>query len=331
MKVVFFHRKPYPGVNFSIENLFAYVRTALPEGIVAHVHQLRFFSRGILKRILISIEALLNQGDVNHITGDVHFIALFLRKSRTVLTIHDIGFMQHPHAIARSVLKLFWLSLPVRNVRLITTVSEATKMAVLQHVKIDPNRIEVVYDPVMPWFKKVVKSFDKVHPRILQIGTKPNKNIPRLVQAIRGLNAKLHIIGALNSDLISSLEASGIEYSNSVNLSDAEVFKEYVAADIVAFVSTNEGFGMPIVEANAVGRVVITSNISSMPEIAANSAHLVDPYDVVSIRNGFIKVIDDDDYRERLISNGYQNCKRFNVDEIARRYTLIYERLMDNH
>jgi glycosyltransferase involved in cell wall biosynthesis len=90
-------------------------------------------------------------------------------------------------------------------------------------------------------------------------------------------------------------------------------------------VSTFEGFGMPIVEANCVERVVLTSNISSMPEVAGNAACLVNPYAIEDIRAGFLKIIHDASYREQLIKNGRQNRQRFDESLIAASYYKLYQ------
>jgi glycosyltransferase involved in cell wall biosynthesis len=81
---------------------------------------------------------------------------------------------------------------------------------------------------------------------------------------------------------------------------------------------------MPIVEANATGRVVVTSNVASMPEIGANAAEFVDPFDVDSIKKGFLRVINDDLRRELLIKNGFENVKRFGQTKIANEYYDLY-------
>ena len=131
----------------------------------------------------------------------------------------------------------------------------------------------------------------------------------------------------VNDVLAKELERAGVNFSSSKNLSNEEIMDKYRSADILSLVSTYEGFGMPIVEANAVGRVAVTSNILSMPEVAGNAAHLVDPFDVAAIRQGILKVIEDDAYREKLISNGFVNRKRFDVKQIATQYTEIYRSL----
>ena len=127
------------------------------------------------------------------------------------------------------------------------------------------------------------------------------------------------------------LKENQIDYNVSKNLTNEEVFEKYRNCDILSFVSTYEGFGMPIVEANAIGRVVVTSNLLSMPEVAGDAAHLVDPFDIGSIRQGIVKVIKDEHYRESLIRNGYQNRKRFDVNKIANQYVEIYQSLMPNN
>ena len=103
----------------------------------------------------------------------------------------------------------------------------------------------------------------------------------------------------------------------------------YEEADIVTLMSTLEGFGMPIVEAQAVGRVVVTSNVSSMPEVAGDGACLVDPLDVSAIRAGIRKVIDDDGYREDLVRRGFENVKRFDPERIAQQYLDLYRRIAE--
>jgi len=327
IKVVFFHRKRALG-NFSIENVFVQIRKNLPSEIECTVLEMRFISTGFFKRLYSCFEAFVNQGEVNHITGDIHFIALFLKKKRTVLTIHDIGFINHPNRVARIILKWLWLKLPVHRSAIITTVSVATKLEVLNYVNVHPSRIRVIYNPVSSLFTARPKPFDKNCPIILQIGTKPNKNIVRLAEALMGLSCRLHIIGELDEITRKALVQFGIDFTMRSNLTVEQVIAEYVSCDILSFVSTIEGFGLPIVEANTVGRVVVTSNLSSMPEIAGEAAHLVNPLDIDSIRAGFIKVISDQAYRDRLIINGFENKKRFDEKEIAKQYAAIYNELI---
>jgi glycosyltransferase involved in cell wall biosynthesis len=325
VKVVFFHRKPHPTGNFSVEILFKQVRNALPARIDWEVKELKFRSLGFLKRLYICIEAALSQKGINHITGDIHFIAILLRKKRTVLTVLDVGFMKHPNRLARLVLKWLWIILPVKRSAVITTISHSTKTELLKFVKVAPSRVFVIHVPISEQFIPKPKVFNKAEPRILQVGTAPNKNVAMLVRALKGIPCILEIVGVVNEELTIQLSESGVKFTSSNNLSNQEILEKYNSADIISLISTYEGFGMPIVEGNAVGRVVITSNILSMPEVAGDSAHLVNPFEVISIRTGILRIIEDDAYREKLIRNGFENRKRFDASEIANRYVEIYD------
>lgn len=327
MRVVFFHRKPRPNFNFSVENLFRHIRDFLPDSVDWEVKEVSYFSQGFLKRLYITLEAAFHQKGISHVTGDINFIALGLRKKSTVLTILDVGFMKHPSRVARWILRYFWIVFPVKRSAVVTTISEATRREVMKYVKVSPDKIKVVYVPISEAFIPAPKVFNKEKPTILQIGTKPNKNVMRLVRALEGISCRLEIIGEVDQKLESALHDCEISFTASTNLTNEEIVNKYRDADILTFVSTYEGFGMPIVEANAIGRVVVTSKVLSMPEVAGNAAHLVDPFDIDSIRSGILRVISDDLYREKLIENGFINSKRFDAAEIAGQFTEIYESL----
>lgn len=222
MKVVFFHRKPRPDYNFSVENLFKQIREAFTSEVEWEVKELSFYSEGFFKRLFISLEAAFNQRSINHVTGDINFIGIFLKKKRTVLTILDVGFMTHPNRFARLVLKWFWITLPVKRAGVITTISESTKEEVLKYANIRPDKIKVIYVPILPDFVSNPKAFTKSKPVILQIGTRHNKNVLRLTRALKGLNCRLEIVGDVSAELASELKFSTIDYSASKNLSNAQ-------------------------------------------------------------------------------------------------------------
>jgi glycosyltransferase involved in cell wall biosynthesis len=85
---------------------------------------------------------------------------------------------------------------------------------------------------------------------------------------------------------------------------------------------------MPIIEANIVGRLVITSNCYSMPEVAGDAALIVNPYSIDEIRNGILNLIEDDEYRNQLINNGFKNTERFNLKSIAEHYLQLYNTII---
>jgi glycosyltransferase involved in cell wall biosynthesis len=226
--------------------------------------------------------------------------------------------------IRRAVLKLFWLTLPVKRCARVTVISEAMKTELLRYVSCDPARVVVIPVGISELFQPAPKLFNQEGPTILQVGTSENKNLPRLIEALTGINCTLHILGNTNSTHLTALRNRRVRfrYWNSLPLED--VVRLYRDADIVAFPSTYEGFGMPILEGQAIGRAVITSNVFSMPEVAGDGACLVDPFDVASIRQGVQRVISDEAYRRHIVSRGFVNVKRFQPQGIAFQYLDLY-------
>ena len=91
------------------------------------------------------------------------------------------------------------------------------------------------------------------------------------------------------------------------------------------FPSIYEGFGMPIIEGQTIGRVVITSDISPMKDVAGNGALLVNPFSVESIREAYLQIINDKDLRSRIIEKGKENAQKYAVEKIAKQYVKIYK------
>lgn len=330
--VTLFFRKPHATGNFSIESSFMQMLQNFPEhsAFTLSTYTLKNYSRGFIARMRGCIESFQQGTDINHITGDIHYITLVLPAKRTLLTIHDCGFMRHPNRFAQQILKFFWLSLPVKHCGYISTVSEATRREIISYTRCDPDKVIVIPTLISTAYKKHARVFNTARPRVLHIGMAPNKNFERHVAALAGLPCELHIIGQLKPEQITLLKTHGIDYQAQCNLSHEEMIQAYKDSDIMLFASTLEGFGMPIIEAQATGRVVVTSNISSMPEIAGSGACLVDPFSVASIQQGLQRVIEDTDYRNALIQSGFDNAKRFSPAAIAKQYESLYQRIRDN-
>jgi glycosyltransferase involved in cell wall biosynthesis len=328
ISVVF--RKPFDG-QFSIENvfnpIFRYLKTNTNSNISYWIAP--EFSRGLIARIRIMRILTKVQADIYHNTGDINFAHIFLNSKKVILTIHDCEFINRSKGLKKLILKLFWLTLPIARANKVTVISKSTKDEVLSYLKYNPHKIVIIPNPIRGEYTYSPKMFNTNKPTILQVGTKKNKNILRLIEAIQEINCHLRIIGKLTDVQKEKLEKHNIQYSNDYNISNQQMLEEYQNTDILILVSTEEGFGLPIIEANAIGRIVITSNISSMPEVAGEAAYLVNPYDIQSIRNGIEEVIRDKPLRENLIEYGLKNARKYSVENIASKYLELYKQILE--
>lgn len=330
IKVVFFFRKPFTDY-FSIEELFGSIQSALPKSIEFENVYMRWPSKGLWLRFRNAWEAISKQAEINHITGDVHYIAAFLNKKKTILTIHDLEVLKRLKGFSRSVIKFFWFTMPAWRVNYITVISQYTKNQLLKEININPEKVVVIHNSVNPAITWSPKVFNTECPNILHIGTGHNKNLERLIEALQGLNIQLTIIGHIKDHQKELLIRHAIKYHNFFNLPFTEVVRCYQDADIVSFTSLYEGFGLPIIEANAIGRPVLTSTTTSMPEVAGDAALLVDPEKVDQIKAAIESLISDSELREKLVANGRENVKRFLPSAIAQKYADLYARVVSEN
>ena len=330
IKVTFFQRKSRPNRNFSLEFIFDDVRNRLKNQIEAVKVVAPYYSNGLFRRLAIGFDAWRNQSGVNHVTGDTTFVAIPLRSKRTVLTILDCGVLRRTTGWKRRLIKWLWFDWPIRRTSIVTTISTSSRNEIIEITGCSPDKVRVVPVAVSDKFKKCKKPFNKQRPRILHLGTYPNKNLPRLIEALDNVPCTLVVIGKIDASTMKLIEKHNIELENYFDLPHEEVIAQYRKSDMVSFASIYEGFGMPIIEANVVGRAVVTSNVASMPEVAGNAACLVDPFDVQSIRQGILKVIEDDQYRDQLVQSGYENAQRFRPEKIAQMYFDVYSEVSEN-
>lgn len=326
-RILFIERQPSEFV--SIENVFRQVAQNLSsEKFETNFQQMPFGNSllGIVKNLLFFKP---QQADLYHVTGHIHYITLRLSAYKTVLTIHDLGFLHTRTGLRRLVLKKLFLDWPLKKIKYVTAVSEKTKNEILAHSNCNPDKIQVIDNPLPAGFGFTrPKIFNRQRPTILQVGITANKNIPKLAEAIKGLPCKLLIAGRADRSLISLLSANSIDYEIKDYLEQSEIIALYRNADLVVFCSTYEGFGLPIIEAQALGKPVVTSDLSPMKDVGGGAVILVDPNDAADIRRGILQVIEDGELREKLIRDGLENVKRFDPKVIGKAYEDYYSKLV---
>lgn len=328
-KVVQFMRKPEVG-HFSMERLFQDVRNSFSADVEVVTYRCPFKSQGVWRRIFSAFRSALNQGDVNHVTGDVHFLSIFMRRSRTILTIHDCVTLERLSGFRYRIFWFLWYWLPAKRSKVITVISESTKQELESHLGHDNWPIVVIPDPVSPAFRGIPKAFNSECPVLLQIGTKKNKNIENVAASLAGIRCHLVIVGKLSLEQKDILDQHRVPYECHVNVSDQRIIELYESCDIVMFASLYEGFGLPILEAQAVGRPVITSNLYSMPEVGGGGACYINPYDVSSIRTAVEEIIESEAFRAKLVAAGFRNVQNYKASAIAEKYTALYRQVYES-
>lgn len=332
-KVSFFVRKPRKLGNFSIINYYENLILELSNEFNVTLHVLPFYSSGFFPRLFNCFYAFLNQSDINHVFGDVHYITIFLRKKRTILTILDCISFNSNKGIKKFIFKWIWFKIPIMKSKYVTTISNSVKKEIINNFNIKEEKVKKIYFSI--FIDEKLKELKKPQPqfifKILHIGSAPNKNIRNLAFGLKGLkNIELTILGKLSSidkQILINLKINFIEIDKP--LTDREVYDLYENCDLVSLISLYEGFGLPILEGNYFKKPVITSNISSMPEVAGNSAFLVDPKNPVEINIIINKIINKSFNIELHINNGIENLKRFNFSTQVTMYSELYKKLFN--
>jgi glycosyltransferase involved in cell wall biosynthesis len=262
-------------------------------------------------------------------------------KVNSMAVIHDLNFVHNPEYLPWSYRKYYLHYFPkfARKAKRIATVSEYTKQDIVEQYKISPDKIDVVYNGANDKYKpvgedikvQVRKKYTHGSPYFVFVGTlHPRKNLANLFKAFGQFkqeaptDVKLLIVGDKKWWTGDIKEAyDGLNCKDDVifagRLATEELHKVVASALAMTYVSLFEGFGIPIVESYFCGVPVITSNVTSMPEVAGDAALLVDPFSVKSISDAMLKMATDDKLRKELALKGIERGKKFSWQQSADR------------
>ena len=278
---------------------------------------------------------------------------MFPSKFRKILTIHSLYTYLYPATVPVSwrlkmlVAKRFY---PYHDIDKIITVSKTLKNEIMSVLNIPEEKIKVIYHGVDKNLFKRMEIDDNLTKEIrekykldtnfiLSVTTlQPIKNIPVLLKAFYifkkkyGLNQKLVIVGGKGwkyseiYDLVRNLNIEK-EVIFTGHVLNKELPIIYNLADLFVFPSLYEGFGIPLLEAMACGCPVITSNISSMPEVVGDAGMLVNPYDVNKLADAMAKILLNDDVRNDFINNGLERVCKFSWKNAAKETLEVYKHI----
>ncbi len=330
IKVLYIFRKKRPGFH-SIENLFSSIQKALPDDIKFENLELPWHE-GIVtksKNILFVLQhnRFIKKFDVIHITGDITYITPFL-PGKKIVTFHDIGSLtRETSSLKNFFLGIFWIMLPSLFADKITVISDFTRKELTKEYPFVARKIDYIPNCLPDeWLYNCRKDGVFAY-KVLTVGTKANKNLQNIIKALDGTRARLIIVGKLNDQIAYSLNNSDLQYVVYYDLSYEQMKRLYHQADILLFPSFYEGFGLPVIEAQAVGIPVITSKIEPMTSVAGEAALKVNPYNVGEIREAVQKLFSDSSLRKQLVEKGFLNVKKYLCSSIARQYADLYKQL----
>jgi len=267
-----------------------------------------------------------------------------------VATVHDLSYLIFPHDAPprdRLVLRPL-LPLSVRRAAAVIVISESTRRDVINRLGVPDARITVTPLAAPPHIRMVTASsvMDRVRSMyglsqeyILAVGNlQPRKNLGRLIEAFsiirrEGHDAQLVIVGQARwrqSEILRTVKERGLD--NDVvftgYVADADLSALYSGAAVFVYPSLYEGFGLPILEAMACGAPVVTSNTSSLPEVAGDAALLVDPRSVPALTDAIRAVLLDSQRANELRARGFAQVARFSWSKTAQQTLAVYDRVL---
>lgn len=267
-----------------------------------------------------------------------------------VLTVHDIipllvgdYFKSLKYGFINSFSYLFQLKTSLFKAKKVITVSEYTKKTLVENLGVKPSKIKSIHSGAPKVSHLTDKLPQGLKPRgyiLNNGGIDIRKNLSFLIRAFPKVNAQIPglklVITGENKKMVESLKVE----AKVLGLEEAVVFPGYVEEDMLwslirqarclCYPSMVEGFGGPVLEGFAAGVPVITSNTSSLPEIAGKAAYLVDPNKVEEATEAILKISQDGDLREKLVIKGRKRTKAFSWEKTAEEVVKVYEEVLND-
>jgi len=287
-----------------------------------------------------------------------HRVVPYFMPCPYVVTVHDLDKIIFREAFGsrlRGELRFHVLRHGLGRAKRIITVSQATRRDLVRLIGLPADRIEIVPNAIDDLFleqdsepdcRLTLERYQVDYPFLLYAGNiQPQKNLPRLVEAFAVVQAELEqhphyrdlrliIIGdyltahaALRRSVIRSRVQHKVRFLGFVPVETLRIF--YRTAEAFVFPSLYEGFGLPPLEAMAQGTPVITSNVSSLPEVVGDAAILVNPEHVFEIARGIRQALLDSELRRRLVERGREQVARFSWDRAADRILELYREVVE--
>ncbi len=258
--------------------------------------------------------------------------------AKLVVTVHDLAFLKFPEFYTARSLKFHQRNAKIAayEADLLIAVSNSTKRDIMTLLSVDEERVRVIYEGVdidegaLDHREQVLSSLNVQKPYVLFVGTlEPRKNLRRLLQAFAksrqtaNLAHRLVIVGPkgwLYEEIFKEREREDLKKSVVLTdlVSDARLAVLMSEADLFIYPSLYEGFGLPPLEAMACGTPVLSSSVSSLPEVLGDAAVLVDPYDVDQMASAVINILEDEQLRTSLVEKGRQRVAQFSWDKMAK-------------
>jgi hypothetical protein len=285
------------------------------------------YSSDSIKNIFLNcLWACKIKSNVVHLTGDINYLSFFIKSNFIITTILDLGETRKLNYFKNKLYNFFWIFLPIYKSNKIITISHHINKELIKRYPSFERKLITIYIPTDINYIYSEKIMYNKTTRILHIATSyHNKNTFRVAQAIQNLDVEYIIVGKVPLDTLNFIIDNKIKWKLLSNLSTVDLYNEYCKSDLVIFPSIYEGFGMPIIEGQSIGRVILTSNIDPMKEIAGDGAILVNPFDFEDIKKGILYFINNTTERKNIINKGLQNLKRFDINNIINDYIKVYD------